>query len=114
MHFDGERWQVGDFVIMPNHVHLLVVMMGGYELEKVLYSVKRFSAGKINEAVSRNGRFWQKEYYDHIVRDVAELYRIRRYIENNPPKAGLSESGHSYYRADWLDEVVAPDEDPVC
>jgi putative transposase len=113
-HFDGSRWRVGDFVIMPNHVHLLVVMAEGSELEEVLYSVKRFSARKINEVLKRNGRVWQKEYYDHIVRDRAELFRVRKYIVDNSNRAGLNESEFLYDRASWLDESVAPDSDPVC
>lgn len=87
---------------MPNHVHALAQALGGNELEEILYSVKRFSARKINEAHGRKGRFWQKEFYDHIVRDRAELHRIRKYIESNPLKAGLGESGFVYYRAGWL------------
>jgi len=108
-HFDGDRWHVGDFVVMPNHVHALVQVLGDHELENTLYSVKRFSARKINEAQGRKGRFWQKEYYDHIVRDRAELHRIRTYIESNPSKAGLGESEFVYSRASWLTEVVAVD-----
>ena len=113
-HFNGTRWKVGDFVVMPNHAHLLVMMLGDYELEDVLYSVKRFSARKINELLNRSGRVWQKEYYDHIVRDRTELFRIRKYIAGNPEKAGLHESESVYARASWLDEVVTPDCDPVC
>lgn len=113
-HFDGSRWHVGDFVIMPNHVHLLVVMVEGYELEDVLYSIKRFSARRINELLNRNGRIWQKEYYDHIVRDRAELFRVRKYIADNPEKGGLNEPEFLYDQASWLDESVAPNSTPVC
>lgn len=112
-HFDGDRWRVGDFVVMPNHVHLLVSMCGGYELEKVLYSVKRFSARAMNAVLGRSGRVWQKEYYDHIVRDRAELCRIRKYIADNPRKAGLPVGYYGSYSADWMNEVVGPDSNPV-
>ena len=106
LHFHRERWLVGDFVIMPNHVHLLAVSINGYELEKVLYSVKRFSDRKINETVDRSGRFWQKEYYDRIVRDRAELYRIRKYISDNPGKAGVQPDGYMFRLAGWLNDVT--------
>lgn len=103
---DATRWQVGDFVIMPNHVHLLVFMLGNYELEKQLNSVKRFSARRINGLLGREGALWQRESYDHIVRDCAELRRIRRYIRLNPGKASLSREKYSVYEAAWLNRLV--------
>jgi type I restriction enzyme R subunit len=103
--FHGERWYVGDYVIMPNHIHLLVAVVNGYNLEDVLYSVKRFSARRINQSLNRSGRVWQKESYDHIVRNPEELIRIRKYIAENPLKAGLSKSDSEMYLAAWLDEV---------
>jgi len=112
-HFDESRWRVGDFVIMPNHIHLLAVMTNGYELEDVLYSIKRFSARKINVALDRSGRLWQQESYDHIVRDQAELYRIRKYIADNPAKAGLKVGEYDLFSSEWLDAGVSGGFDPV-
>jgi type I restriction enzyme R subunit len=104
LHFDGIRWRTGDFIIMPNHVHALVQPMGGRELEQTLYSVKRFAAREINRCMGREGRVWQKEYYDHIVRNAVELANIRNYIADNPAKAKLTSTDGIYFRADWLDE----------
>lgn len=59
------------------------------QLYQVLKSVKTFSAHKSNELLNRSGSFWQKESYDHLVRDGKELSRIVRYILENPVKAGL-------------------------
>ena len=52
-------------------------------------SIKGYTARQANLILERQGYFWQHESYDHIVRDPAELDRIRRYILNNPVKAGL-------------------------
>jgi type I restriction enzyme R subunit len=104
--FDHNRWKSGDFVIMPNHVHALVQPLGQHALEETLYSVKRFSARKINSRLERTGSVWQKEYYDHVVRDRQELDHIRRYIAENPAKANLPESAVGIYRAAWLDEAL--------
>jgi REP-associated tyrosine transposase len=76
------------YVVMPNHVHLLVLPRTAPE--RMLKSLKGSTARKANRALGRTGEpFWQKESYDHWVRDRPELENIRAYIENNPVKAGL-------------------------
>ena len=98
---EGTRLRCGDFVIMPNHVHWLLLPLQGYALESVLQSVKLWSARRINALLGRAGTFWQKESHDHIVRDAEEFGRIREYIEENPAKAGLRSGEFRYHRADW-------------
>ena len=100
-HYGAHHLRCGDFVIMPNHVHWLVKPETGNKLEELLRSVKQFSANQINRIVGRSGSVWQKESYDHLVRDGAELTRIREYIAANPGKAGLSTRECHSYAADW-------------
>jgi type I restriction enzyme R subunit len=88
----------GDYVIMPNHVHALLAPFPGKSLERILQSVKRYSAVRINALSGRTGTLWQKESYDHIVRNGQELARIRAYIENNPIKAKLKPGSYYYHR----------------
>jgi radical SAM superfamily enzyme YgiQ (UPF0313 family)/REP element-mobilizing transposase RayT len=88
-HFDGDRYELDEWVIMPNHVHVLVRPLGQIQLADILHSWKSFSANRINQQLKTSGPFWKKEYYDHIVRDMEELLRIRKYIRNNPAKAGI-------------------------
>ena len=88
-HFDGQRYRLGDFIVMPNHVHLLVCLLGSTEIEKQCYSWKKFSAGKINSALGRQGRFWQEESFDHLVRGPNQFERFRDYIATNGERAGL-------------------------
>ena len=84
---DG-RWDPHAFVLMPNHVHLLVTPH--IEAQEMLRRIKGRSARLANKVLSRTGQeFWQHESYDHLVRDVGEFDRIRRYIEVNPVRAGL-------------------------
>jgi len=94
---EGERYILGGFVIMPNHVHLLIKPRVGVELSKILQSVKSFSAKKINQNEGRTGKLWQVESYDRIVRNDRELERYERYIEENPVKAKLRE-GEFFFR----------------
>ncbi|MDF7825846.1 DUF4080 domain-containing protein [Pontiellaceae bacterium B12227] len=89
LHFNGERYELDEWVIMPNHVHVLVKPLGDHQLSDILHSWKSFSAHEVNKGQARTGQLWQKESYDHIVRDLEELNRIRDYIRRNPEKAGI-------------------------
>jgi putative transposase len=87
--FDGQRYVLGDFVVMPNHVHLLVGGMAREAMLKQVESWKKWSALKINEALGRSGRFWQDESFDHLVRNEASFAKFSQYIAENPAKAKL-------------------------
>jgi REP element-mobilizing transposase RayT len=88
-HFDGERYRLPAGVVMPNHVHALVQPLPGFALEGILHSWKSFTAHAANKLLGRDGEFWQRESYDHWVRDEAEAAHYRRYIEDNPVAARL-------------------------
>ena len=100
-HFDGIRYHLGDLIVMPNHVHLLLTPLPGHELEEILQSRKRHSARELNLFLNRSGDFWQKHSYDHVVRNETELKAFQKYIVENPAKAGLRQ-GESLHRSfDW-------------
>ena len=90
-HFDGDRYLLGSYVIMPNHVHVLVRPTMEHKLPDILQSWKSFTAKEANKSLGRSGGFWQDESFDHIVRDEQQLQKFSRYIEENPLKAGLPE-----------------------
>jgi valyl-tRNA synthetase len=90
IHFDGERYDLGAWVVMPNHVHVVITPRGGHPVGDILHSWKSFTAHKINELLGRTGPFWQHESYDHIVRNERALYKIQEYIDRNPEKAGIA------------------------
>jgi len=94
--FHETRVLTGDFILMPNHVHVLMRPLSGFELEDVLFSIKSFTANKINRLIGKEGRFWQRESYDHIVRDADQLEAFQHYTRLNPVKAGLSEGDFVY------------------
>jgi putative transposase len=101
---DGTRHHVSDFVIMPNHVHLLVTPVSGEELEMILKSVKGASAVECNRLLNRSGTFWQADSYDHIVRSLEQVHEYRTYIADNPAKAGINLPPEAYYVAGWMDD----------
>ena len=67
LHFHRQRLETGDFVIMPNHVHVLLSPWGGFELEDILHSIKSFTANQINQLLAKSGTLWMDETQDHIV-----------------------------------------------
>ncbi len=90
-HFDGDRYVLDAFVIMPNHVHVLVKPLPGHDLEEILHSWKSYTAHRINKQLGRTGQFWEHESFDHLLRSAKQLERLREYIRENPKKAGLAD-----------------------
>ncbi len=88
-HFDGKRYTLGAWVVMPNHVHVLVTPLKEWKLVDILHSWKSFTANEIHKLIGGSGQLWQHESYDHIVRNEDELARIEEYIRDNPMKAGI-------------------------
>ena len=83
-HFDTQRYHLGDFVIMPNHVHVIVCLLGDTDIEAQCTSWKRYTARRINQALAQSGRFWQEESFDHLIRSAEQFAAIQRYIRDNP------------------------------
>jgi putative transposase len=102
MKFDQVRYDLDAFVIMPNHVHLLLQLRPGFDLSKELKGLKGGSARACNLALGLRGSFWMDESYDRVVRDVEELNAFRRYISGNPGKAHLASVHYSLYEAHIL------------
>ncbi|HJW38209.1 MAG TPA: MqnA/MqnD/SBP family protein [Candidatus Udaeobacter sp.] len=87
--FEGQRYHLDAFVLMPNHVHVLVQPLPGFRLSEIVHSWKSYTARKINKALDRSGALWMQESFDRIVRDWDSLVRYRAYIAKNPEKARL-------------------------
>ncbi|MGV3618640.1 MAG: circularly permuted type 2 ATP-grasp protein [Fimbriimonas sp.] len=90
-HFDGSRYRLHAWSIMPNHVHVVVEPLAGQDLKSVLHSWKSYTANQINAALGERGERWQKEYFDHLIRDEVDLIAQIAYVEANPARAGLTE-----------------------
>ncbi len=91
LHFDGDRYEMLGFVIMPNHVHLLACFPDKPMMLKQCELWKRFTATKINRSLGTTGRFWQQDAFDHLVRHEGQYRRLLQYFEDNPVKARLRE-----------------------
>ncbi|MEX2142924.1 MAG: hypothetical protein WD894_26945 [Pirellulales bacterium] len=106
-HFAGERYDLLGFVVMPSHFHWIFHPRANWvqscieksrqdgkpdtrtPRQRIMQSVKGYSAHQCNRLLDLYGEFWQDESYDHVIRNDNELFRIIQYVENNPVKAGL-------------------------
>jgi putative DNA methylase len=96
LYFDGERYRLSAWAIMPNHVHLLAAPCFGYSLSSIMHSLKSFTAQQANKILARKGRFWFEDYFDRYIRNARHFENALGYIESNPVRAGLVKSA-----ADW-------------
>lgn len=88
--FEGRRYELRAWVVMPNHVHVVVWPRPPWTLSKILHSWKSFTASRANRILGRVGQpFWQVESFDHLIRNDEDLARCCAYTVNNPVKAGL-------------------------
>jgi putative DNA methylase len=98
IHYNADilgHYSMNAFVVMPNHVHLLVTP--AVSLPKLTKSLKGITAKRANVMLGLTGSsFWQEESYDHLVRDSREFEKIRSYIEANPVRAGLVKDASEY------------------
>jgi REP element-mobilizing transposase RayT len=88
-HFNGERYRLLAWCIMPNHIHAVVQPLPGFELAGILHSWKRHTALEANRLLHHIGEFWQPEYYDHLIRDEDDLRHQIEYAWANSDHAGM-------------------------
>jgi type I restriction enzyme R subunit len=104
--FDGQRYELDDWVVMPNHVHVLFRPLHGHRLPDMIHSWKSFTAKEINQRTGRTGTLWQEDYWDRLVRNERHLEACRRYIAANPVKANLLESEWSHSAGDGPSRTI--------
>lgn len=89
LYFDGDRYDMYAFTVMPTHVHALFSPRN-YSLASILHSWKSYTAKAIHRKCGGSGAFWQKENWDRLVRGQLHFSNVIRYIEANPAKAGVN------------------------
>ncbi len=87
--FNGQRYHLHAWCVMPNHVHVIVEPFQGHKLDQIVHSWKSFTANEINKALRRTGQVWQHEPYDHIIRSEKEYAFQLDYVWSNPDKSGI-------------------------
>jgi len=88
-HFDGARYGLLEWCVMPNHVHVLLRADRGHSVSDIVRGWKALSARRANVVLARKGTFWSVDYFDRFIRDSDHLQACRTYIKHNPVAAGL-------------------------
>jgi len=107
-HFDGDRYELVTFVIMPNHVHVLFRPIGSHRLSATVKSWKGFSAREINRMRGESGPLWQEDYWDRVVRNPTDFTRCILYIKENPTKASLRPGQFYFHETERSRGLPAP------
>ena len=97
LHFDLERYRLSAWVVMPNHVHVLLTPNSAWSLSRIMKSLKSYTSHEANKILDRRGRFWMEDYFDRYIRDHRHFTNAIAYIENNPVKAGVCDQA-----SDWM------------
>jgi REP element-mobilizing transposase RayT len=87
--FNGIRYRLHAWVVMPNHFHSLFSRAEEIKIWKIMQTFKSFTAHEANRILGRGGKFWFDEYFDRYMRNEKHFRSTVRYIENNPVKARL-------------------------
>jgi putative DNA methylase len=97
LYFDGQRYSLHAWIVMPNHVYALFTPSREWFLSQILMSWKSFTSKEIGKALGRTGRIWEREYFDRMIRSGKHYWWTVDYIEQNPVEAGLCKK-----REDWV------------
>ncbi len=112
---DQGNYLLHEFVVMPNHFHLLITPQK-VSLERALQLIKGGFSYRAKQELGFSGELWQTSFYDHRVRDALEYLKIRDYIHQNPVRRGLApsaeeyphSSAHSGFRLDKVPQRLKP------
>ena len=88
-HFNGSRYRLHAWVVMPNHVHLVATILDGHPLSRIVPSWKSYTAHRLRVVTGATGRIWHPDYWDRVIRDEAHFVAAVEYVEASPVTAGL-------------------------
>ncbi len=90
-YYNNKKYILDYWVIMPNHVHVLVLLLEGFGLNEIMHSWKSYTATQINKLSGKKGQFWQHESFDHIIRSEYFLEKYREYVMQNKLSTGMQD-----------------------
>ena len=103
LHENG-RLTCDGIVVMPDHVHMAIGLFARFNLAGVIRTFGSYSARRINEAMGRKGKFWQKGYYERRIRDVDGFVQSLDYMKKNPVRKSYVEQPE-----EWPHTVILPE-----
>ena len=96
-YLDNKKYELHAVVIMDDHAHIIIKSI--HDLSNIMHSIKSFSAHKINKVSHAEGKVWQDENFERVIRNEKEYLEKLQYIINNPFKSNLIEDHKNYH---WL------------
>lgn len=90
------RYYLLGFVIMPDHLHLLIQPRGQDTMSSIMQSLKGYASWAINKQHGRKGKLWQAGFYDYGLETEQKLLRRMQYMHDNPVRQGLVEEARDY------------------
>lgn len=85
-HFNRERYHIYSYVVMNDHVHVLVKPPAENDISRILHGWKSYTANQLQRRFHRKGSVWQKDSYTHIVRDEEDFITKAEYALTNPQR----------------------------
>ena len=95
-YYDGVLYDMLSYVLMPNHIHMLMLFRPNVNVQDAICRLKRYCGRNVNRLLNRQGPLWQREHFDRILRSPAHLDYCLAYIDNNPKH--LPENTYTLYR----------------
>ena len=92
----AKKFTIHEFVVMPNHVHLLITLDGTMSIEKAMQFIKGGYSHRLKKELGYTGEIWQRGYSEVRVDDRASFLTHRQYIANNPVEAGLAKTPEEF------------------
>jgi putative transposase len=90
--YAGKKYRLISWVIMPNHVHLLIQPINNYPVHRIVGSLKSYTSREVNKLLGATGSLWANDYFDRFIRDEDHFKVCVDYIEKNPVKSKLVKS----------------------
>ena len=100
--FNDKRYHLKAFVVMPNHVHILMQLFNNFHIDSILKSIKSYTAKKINHVMNRNGRIWQAESFDRLIRNEDHYKSVLKYIIANNNRLAWVEDDTIPYNVEFI------------
>lgn len=104
-YFESSRYELFAYVVMDDHVHVLLKSLANHQIERIVHSWKSFTAHKFQKERGRKPPIWQEEYFDRIIRDEREFLDKAHYILNNPLKRWAEVEDYPWV---WIKQDLHP------
>lgn len=115
------KYELHEFVVMPDHIHLLLTPGPDVTLERVMQFVKGGFSHRTGRELGPSLGIWARGYVDHRIRDIQDYQSHRGYIHQNPVRRGLASSPEQFpyssanpkFRLDPIPQGLKPGNEEV-